>query len=123
MVTDARKLELDEETIKGLVTLAKLVNKAEQSGVLEIIQAFLDEGVIDKLAKYIVTPDLLRLLDRLDLLITAGSYLAISMEKKEEPKSLLSLLNTIRKDPEVRLGLAKLIYFLKLLGSIKPEEQ
>ena len=122
MVESARKVELDEETINGLIKLARLVNKAEQSGVLEILQAFLDEGVIEKLAKYIVTPDLLRLLDRIDLLVTVGSYLALSIEKDEEPKSLLSLLNAVRKDPDVRRGLARMIYFLKLLGSIKQTE-
>jgi len=112
---------LDEETLRGIKALAKLANKAEESGLLEIIQALLDEGVLEKLVKYLVTPDTLRVLDRLETLLKVGSYLAISLEEEAEPKSLLGILNTVRKDPELRAGLVKLIKFIKLVGSIKPE--
>lgn len=114
--------ELDEDTIKGLKRLSRLINKAEKSGILEVIEAILDEGVIEKASNYVITPDLLRVLDRLDELFKVLSYLLVSLEKEREPKSLIGLMNEIRKDPEIRVGLMRLFYFLKLLGSIKSEK-
>lgn len=105
-----------EEAVANLVELLSAANK---SGLLELLKVLANEEVVESLFKYLLNPNILRIADKLevyaDILNKAGDIL---LSEEKERTGIGGLLKALG-DPEVQIGLTKVVKLLKLIGSYK----
>ncbi len=133
------KLEdvLTGERLAALERTLDLLVKLDEMGVLETVGDVLEPDTLKYLFKYLMHPGLLKVADRLDVILDAlgrVDYEAVnknidlvnkalkSIPGEAEPVGLGGLLGALR-DPDVQRGLGFLVAFLKALGKSLAEEK
>ncbi len=133
------KLEevLTGERLAALERTLDLLVKLDEMGVLETVGDVLEPDTLRYLFKYLMHPGLLKVADRLDVILDAlgrVDYEAVnknidlvnkalkSVPEEAEPVGLGGLLGALR-DPDVQRGLGFLVAFLKALGKSLAEEK
>ncbi|MEM3837611.1 MAG: DUF1641 domain-containing protein, partial [Fervidicoccaceae archaeon] len=107
----------DPRMEEAVANLTELLIAMNESGLIDLLKVISSSEVLESLLKYLMNPEILRLADRLDnyaeLLERSGE---IILSEEREKTGIGGLLKAL-KDPEVQIGLTKLIKLLKLLGS------
>ena len=132
MEAERKKLEeiLSNERLEALQKTLNILVKAKNLGLLNTINDILEPEILGGLIKIVMSPCMLRLVDRLDEImeiLAKVDYESVkenvelvniaikSMPKKVEPVGLIGFMRALR-DPDVQKGLGFIVEFLRNLG-------
>ncbi len=121
---------LTPERVEALEKTLDVLVKAKNLGLLDTVSDVLEPEVLGGLIKVVMSPCLLRLLDRLDEImeilaridydsvkenVELVNMALASVPKEAKPVGVGGLLSALR-DPDVQKGLGFMIEFLRVLG-------
>ncbi|MBE9391207.1 DUF1641 domain-containing protein [Fervidicoccus fontis] len=111
------KLLQNPELVESLNKTLSLLINLNKTGLLDMLNAIVNEDFIASLMKLIMTPEFLRLMDSINDLMAVLQQVTDVMIEKEEKKTGLTGLMRAFSDPDVQLAATKLVKILKVIGS------
>jgi|GEM_PF-1855107 uncharacterized protein YjgD (DUF1641 family) len=109
------------EMEEAVANLAELLIAMNESGLLDLLKVLADRGVLESLMKYLMTPDFLRMADKLDKYVHVLEESGEILITEEKARTGIGGLLKAMRDPDVQVGLTKLIKLLKFLGTVKEQ--
>uniref|UniRef100_A0A7J3SMN5 DUF1641 domain-containing protein n=1 Tax=Fervidicoccus fontis TaxID=683846 RepID=A0A7J3SMN5_9CREN len=109
------------EMEEAVANLAELLIAMNESGLLDLLKVLADRGVLESLMKYLMTPDFLRMADKLDKYVHVLEESGEILITEEKARTGIGGLLKAMRDPAVQVGLTKLIKLLKFLGTVKEQ--
>ncbi|MFP3268345.1 MAG: DUF1641 domain-containing protein [Desulfurococcales archaeon] len=109
------------EMEEAVANLAELLIAMNESGLLDLLKVLADRGVLESLMKYLMTPDFLRMADKLDKYVHVLEESGEILITEEKARTGIGGLLKAMRDPTVQVGLTKLIKLLKFLGTVKEQ--
>ncbi|NAY89750.1 MAG: DUF1641 domain-containing protein [Desulfurococcales archaeon] len=109
------------EMEEAVANLAELLIAMNESGLLDLLKVLADRGVLESLMKYLMTSDFLRMADKLDKYVHVLEESGEILITEEKARTSIGGLLKAMRDPDVQVGLTKLIKLLKFLGTVKEQ--